>query len=563
MSRGRTARTQPLLPALLCGWAFVHGAVAGSVETRAGSAARAAERAVLASPGEAIYRQGNLPSGGTLTAVRDPDVTLTGAAAACVNCHRRSGLGMKEGRRTIPPIAASYLFHPRAGTVDDLDLPFVEGMQADRDPYTPETLARAIRAGIRADGQPLSYLMPHFALNDQDMAALIDYLRQLSPGAVPGVSHTMLHFATVITPDTDPARRKAMLDVLTQFFDDKNHFTRAESPRLRSSRRMMFKVNLHWELHVWQLTGEPQTWESQLRAHLAAEPVFAVISGLGGRTWAPVQQFCEAEALPCLFPNVDLPVDRETDFDTVYFSRGVLLEAQLVARQLDDVESGGNARRVVQVYRQDDVGRDAAAVLRAALEENGGRPVGEVVLPAGSDTRQLRRLASAVRSDDALVLWLRPKDLAALGAPPGPVRGIYVSGRMGGLERAPLPPAWRALAQITYPYALPERRRVPMDYPLGWFRMRHIAVIDEPLQADTYLACNIVSETLNHMVDTFVRDYLVERIEEGLEHRVITGYYPRLSLAQTQRFASKGGYMVRFADPQGERILPASDWIVP
>jgi hypothetical protein len=556
MSCGRAARHRRVFTALLFGWAFVHAAFAGSVEPRA-------ESALLASPGEGIYRQGSLPSGGTLTAARDPDVTLHGAAAACINCHRRSGLGMKEGRRTIPPIAASYLFHPRAGTVDDLNLPFVEGMQADRDPYTPETLARAIRTGIRADGQPLSYLMPHFDLSDQDMAALIDYLRQLSPGAVPGVSHTMLHFATVITPDTDPARRKAMLDVLMQFFDDKNHFTRAESPRLRSSRRMMFKVNLHWELHVWQLTGEPQTWESQLRAHLAAEPVFAVISGLGGRTWAPVQHFCESESLPCLFPNVDLPVDRETDFDTVYFSRGVLLESQLVAHQLDDPESGGKARRVVQVYRKDDVGSDAAAALRAGLAAGRGPPLSEVVLPAGSDARELRHLASAVRPDDALVLWLRPKDLAALGAPPGGVHSVYVSGRMADLERAPLPTAWRALAQMTYPYALPERRRVPMDYPLGWFRMRNIAVVDEPLQADTYLACNIVSETLNHMVDTFVRDYLVERIEEGLEHRVITGYYPRLSLAPTQRFASKGGYLVRFADAQGERLVPASDWIVP
>jgi len=83
--------------------------------------------------GEQIYRSGALPSGALLTGVREPGLRLQGATAACVNCHRRSGLGMSEGRRTIPPIAGSYLFHPRAGTVDDLDLPFVEGMQADHE----------------------------------------------------------------------------------------------------------------------------------------------------------------------------------------------------------------------------------------------------------------------------------------------------------------------------------------------------------------------------------------------------------------------------------------------
>ena len=39
---------------------------------------------------------------------------------------------------------------------------------------------------------------------------------------------------------------------------------------------------------------------------------------------------------------------------------------------------------------------------------------------------------------------------------------------------------------------------------------------------DTYLACGLVSETLNHMVDAFVRDYLIERVEMALDHRVLT-----------------------------------------
>src|SRR6185312_6342681 len=106
-------------------------------------------------PGEEIYRHGILPSGEALQAEREGGIHVSGQTAACVNCHRRSGLGMREGRRTIPPVAGSYLFHPRAGSTDDLDLPFVDGMRADRDPYTPETLARAIRSGVGADGKAL------------------------------------------------------------------------------------------------------------------------------------------------------------------------------------------------------------------------------------------------------------------------------------------------------------------------------------------------------------------------------------------------------------------------
>jgi hypothetical protein len=44
-----------------------------------------------------------------------------------------------------------------------------------------------------------------------------------------------------------------------------------------------------------------------------------------------VQEFCEEERLPCLFPNVEAPAGSASDFYRVYFSRGVLLEAQLIA----------------------------------------------------------------------------------------------------------------------------------------------------------------------------------------------------------------------------------------
>jgi hypothetical protein len=162
-----------------------------------------------------------------------------------------------------------------------------------------------------------------------------------------------------------------------------------------------------------------------------------------------------------------------------------------------------------------------------------------------------------------LVFWLRPKDVAVLGNPPAGVALVYISGRMGGLEHSPLPAGWRAIAHMAYPFDLPDHRRVQVDYPLGWFRMQQIPVVDEQAQADTYLACAILSEAINHMADTFVRDYLVERIEESLEHRVITGYYPRLALAPGQRFASKGGYVVHFAGPTGTRLVADGGWVIP
>lgn len=520
-----------------------------------------ADGSAPADVGAAIYRHGLQGSGAPLESTRDAGVRLQGASAACINCHRPSGLGAKAGRDTIPPITGRYLFHPRAKDMEDLDLPYVDGIRADRDPYTDETIARAIRAGLNSEGKPLSYLMPQFALNDADMAALIAYLKHLDQRSPRGVTDTVLHFATIITPDADPVKRRGMLDVLTQYFADKNAFPLGNTPPLRTSRRMMFMVNRRWQLHVWELTGPATTWEQQLQQHLAAEPVLAVLSGLGGKTWAPVHAFCEHAAIPCLFPNVETPVGSDSDFYSLYLSKGVLLEAELIAKKILDAGGGKVTHSVRQIYRAGDSGEAGARALALALQHHGIAVSSRVLAPGEGVAKALHGSAGT----DALVLWLRPIDIAALAdtAAPAASTAVFMSGLMGGLEYAPLPSNWRSRTRLAYPVDLPERRRYRVDYAFGWFTIRHIPVVAEQVQADTYLACGLLAETLSHMVDTFVGDYLVERIEDMLERRILTGYYPRLTLASGQRFASKGGYIVRFAEPDGRRVVADGDWMVP
>jgi hypothetical protein len=514
-----------------------------------------------ADTGEAIYRRGLLASGAPLVALRDGGGSMRGAAAACINCHRRSGLGGQEGRNIVPPITGRYLFRSRTTSGNEADIPYVPGMRSDRDPYTDALLAQAVREGVGGDGKPLSTLMPRYALGDEDMAALIAHLRGLDARRVPGVTDRVLHFATIVTPDADPAKRRGMLQVLEQFFADRNARQMASAPQLRSSgrtaiSRSMFMVHRQWQLHVWELTGLASGWRAQLERHLAHEPVFAVISGIGGSNWAPVHEFCQRASLPCLFPNVEVPVVAEGDFYAVYLSKGVLLEAELLAsRLLED----GTAKRVHQIYRAADSGEAAARALEAALE---GRGIVVETHALGRKESLSRALAHS-KGAQALVLWLRADDVAALGDAAGAPHDVYLSGLMAGLEQAPLPAEWRSRTRIAYPVELPDRRKVRVDFALGWFRIRNIPLLALQVQADTYLACGLVSETLNHMADTFVRDYLVERTEDMIEKRIVTGFYPRLSLASGQRFASKGGYIVRFAGPHGTRLAVERAWFVP
>jgi hypothetical protein len=411
--------------------------------------------------------------------------------------------------------------------------------------------------------------MPRFALDDADMESLIEYLKQLGARPVPGVTENVLHFATVITPDTDPARRRAMLAVMDRYFADKNVFPIGNSRNMRTSgkteyAKSMFMSHRQWQLHVWELTGTASAWPGQLDKFVAAQPVLAVVSGLGGSNWAPVERFCERQQLPCLFPNVEVPADDSHDFYSLYFSKGVLLEAELIALKITESSASSSAVTVQQIYRGGDLGEAAAAALTAALKSR-GIAASSRMLPVGSMGHGVAgAVKGASQAAGVLVLWLRPDDLKALGDASAAPDSVFMSGLMGGLEHAPLPQAWRGRARMAYPYDLPESRNLRMRYPLSWFSISHIPVVDEELQTNTFLACGLLAETLSHMADNFAQPFIVELLQTSIERRLInTGYYPRLALGWNQHFASKGGYLVHFAPPDGSQVVADSDWVTP
>jgi hypothetical protein len=102
-----------------------------------------------------------------------------------------------------------------------------------------------------------------------------------------------------------------------------------------------------------------------------------------------------------------------------------------------------------------------------------------------------------------------------------------------------------------------------MTWPLTWFKTQRIQVTDERTQVDTYLSCVILAESVGALWGNFVRDYLLETYENMLSFRTLNGYYPHLSLGPGQRLASKGGYIVHFADAAGTAVVPDGEWIVP
>jgi mono/diheme cytochrome c family protein len=557
--------------------------------------------------GRRIYVDGVLSSGAPLAGERfDAKELVTGAKAACVTCHRPSGMGSVEGDLLVSPINGTYLYNLSQKGRAVMDPHVGKLLSQAHDAYTDATLSQTIRSGINNAGREMNVAMPHYALNDKDMAALIAYLKQLSPQWSPGVTADRIRLATVIAPGVSAERRKVFVDMMRTAVTQKNGATAQGKHHMTSAAEMLLRTERKWDLDNWELQGAPESWAAQLDAYSRKQPAFALVSGLGEGTWQPVHDFCERQQMPCWFPSVDLPPTKSQDFYTLYFSRGVALEADLLAQALR-AENAQRPKRLLQIFHDDAVGAGGVQALTHALEGAGlvfeQRRLGDVSADA------LRTALQGVGATDAVMFWLNPADLAALaGVTPPAAAGLYFSTELARGEHG-FPPAWKAAARLVYPYELPDKRPHNLAYLQAWLKSRGIPLIDEAMQSEVYFALTFLTDSFAEMLDNFYRDYLIERAENMISrressraeeeanvrphlgarapyagnrpvgtpspmaaqptnvavigHSQSTTIYPRLALAPGQRFASKGGYIVRFADSGSDKLVAETDWMVP
>ncbi|MDP1832912.1 MAG: ABC transporter substrate-binding protein [Geothrix sp.] len=520
--------------------------------------------------GERMYREGILPSGEPMQSVVSGDVPVAGTAFTCVSCHVRSGLGTFEGGVVTLPTNGTKLGRTRYRKYPNLSPEERKSLRvqtpAARPPYTDASLAHVLRTGLDPGGRELNPVMPRYDLKDPDMAILVHYLWSLSAQLSPGVDTTTLRVATVITDEVSAEDQEAMLVPMNNFVARHNAHASVFGTRMYMSigGQEMRGAYRKLALSVWRLKGPSDTWASQLGAHLAKEPVFALLGGISYGDWKPIHTFCESRRLPCLFPITDFPVISDTDWYTQYFSKGYFQEGQAAARYLRGLEDPAPASRVLQIIQDGPEGRDLSAGFRETWQELGAGAVKEIRLGQG-ETVSLASLRTMLQQEKptAVLLWTAAGTFDALDGLADEVDRpgvVIMSSRQLGTKLYALPEKARAFTWITYPYRDPKDEPAVSRYANSLLAGLSRHKPETRISTRTYALLQLFQAGLIEMDRNVYRDNLLDRL--GMQRDHILPDFLRLSFGPGQRYASKGCYLMQLSPGPEPKLVRKSEWVV-
>ncbi|MGB3210811.1 MAG: hypothetical protein WBB19_08935 [Desulforhopalus sp.] len=532
--------------------------------------------------GEIMYRSGVLPSGEPMKAWVMGDIPFDGRMFTCDDCHQRSGLGSDEGTVITWPTNGKELFVPRRRTgayrppetlEEKLDgrreLPEYWQMEDVRPAYTDKSLARVLRVGVDSAGRQLDPIMPKYRLKESDMRIMIYYLKNLSSELSPGVDETTLQFATVITDDVAEEDKTAMLSVLQAHIDARNSQSRHESKRATSG--PFYKSERHRayrnvKLHVWTLHGPEETWRSQLERYYSEQPVFALLGGITGGSWEKIHTFSEENRIPCILPVTDLPVVSDTDWYTLYFSKGFFQEGESSAKYVRANMKKDEKLKIVQIYQQENQKSRAIAQGFEETWHKMDKSVVENIVLQGDDVVTEQMWKGFVEGPDPVVLlvWLdgsKADVFKGLAGHAGQARMLFASAMLLDENFSVVPELLQDRLLLTYPYSLPTEDDPRRFSVKRWLEIRKIPLSNFNIQAKMYFLGWMFPGSIKSMRSEFFREYFLEGYDMMIDQDYSIAVYPRLTFGNGQRYASKGCYITRLTKGPDPRLVPVSDWV--
>lgn len=510
--------------------------VSGSAAFLASALGAGGELSPLELKGREIFRTGTSPGGGPITAVlSESAVEVPAAAVPCAGCHGRDGRGRPEGG-----VAPSDL------RWESLTKPYGVTHPSDRKhpAYDERTLKRAIAMGLDPAGNKLHVAMPRFRLTQEDMAALLAYLKRLGAAGESGVSDTALRVGVILPPPGPlaPMGRavRAALEARAADWNGAGGFY---------GRRL--------ELVFAEAAAEPAARRAGVAAFLDREKVFAVLGAFTAGADRELAELFNEREVPLVGPFTVHPRDTfPLDRSVFYLLSGLETQARVLAKTAARGQAG-SGKSPLLVAPEGEAFDAAAADLSRDLETVPGLAKAALWRYArpGFDPPALARRLAEGKNDPVFFLGAGA-ELAALAVAAdraGLHPYLLATGGASDADLAALPPGFDGKVLL----ALPTLDQPNLD-AARFAAAHHLPADQQSAQWTALAAAQILGEALKRAGRDLTRDSLIERLEElrGFD----TGYAPPITYNAARRIGARGAYLLQL-DLKAKTLRRVGEWV--
>lgn len=317
-------------------------------------------------------------------------------------------------------------------------------------------------------------------------------------------------------------------------------------------------------LSRWMLKGPPETWRGQLEEYYRKDPVFALLGGISNSDWKPIHDFSEAYHIPCLFPQTNFPVVSDTDWYTLYLSKGYYQEGEGAARYLNsrfESEKGGIVVQIVRVSHQTEALSKGFVQTWSELGHNAAVTI--TLKPEEPITREFIQNLLQKERPTAILIWDDSRALPVLemlSAEKDRPGIVIVAGSALGSSLWSIAEQSRDFIYITYPERLPQDEERFKVYINPYKNNPKFDTSEDSILKRSFITTQMLTYSLMDMRGNYYRDNFFDVI--GMMADQLFPLYERISFGPGQRYASKGCYIVQLNKGPKSELVKKSNWVI-
>lgn len=489
--------------------------------------------------GKRIYYRGESNSGRPVFAsLGDPPMQISAKMLPCVNCHGYDGRGLSEAGIESSNISWSTLIKPYRVT---------QPTGRRRSAYDETTLRRAITQGIDPSTNKLGVGMPHFLMDDIDMASLIAYIKRIETDIDPGVTDTQIVLATILPPHgPGKSSAQAVGDLLRARFKQVNDKGGVYGRKIK--------------LHEIDVADSSTSTVDKLRNLLKTEPVFAIITPWVPGESAELVTLAIEREIPIIIPITSPPfgVD-ETNRFVFYLHSGLDTQTKVLVDDLVQQDDPEKKLNYAILTHKGGVFEQLAHVVKDRFDEHGMRNI--TITTDDKTITSIDRITKLFKIADGVFLFGADTEVNSwlthakrTGASP---KILMVSASFG---KQTLAATQSYDGHLVCAFSNTNQAQSPEARAAFQTFLQHHKLSTTPDAASTtaYCAVNLFMEGLQNAGRKLRRERLILELE-GL-YEFSTGLTRDVTFGPIRRVGVSGAYIVTF-DPHSQSPLPNSRWV--